>query len=312
MSNFTIIDNSSLRPMVSVAMLAYNHQDYIGRAIESVLMQNIHYSVQIVIAEDCSTDNTRAIILEYQKKYPDIIKLILQNKNVGARQNNYDLLSNLTGKYIAALEGDDFWTDPIKLQKQIFFLENHPEYSITFTNVNVVYEDGLENKVSTLTPIEENRKYSGKEILQQWIAHTSTFVFRNEKEEMKNYANFFFSYQFLYGDTPLFLYLLEFGKAYGFTDYTSSYRRHLGGALSGKDAIQDGIKYITYLKNINKAFNNKGYTRINNNRISVAYLGLLRNKEVKLSDSMKYLFKCIYYDPLLFFKIIKEKLKSKS
>ena len=131
MNSFKIIDQSDITPDVSIAMLAYNHEKYIVDAIESVLMQRTSYTYKIIIAEDFSTDNTRKIVLDYQKKYPKKIKLILQDKNVGANQNNVDLLTNLEGIYIAALEGDDYWTDPLKLQKQIDFLENNPEYKNT-------------------------------------------------------------------------------------------------------------------------------------------------------------------------------------
>ncbi|ODM54954.1 glycosyltransferase family 2 protein [Elizabethkingia meningoseptica] len=303
-------------PKVSIVTITYGHQNQIVEAMESIIHQQYSGDIEFIIANDCSPDDTDEIINKYLESHiiPDNIevKYVRHSINIGMMPNFFYGLKQASGKYIALCEGDDFWTEPEKLQKQVLFLENNPEFCITFTNVNVVYEDGLENKVSTLVPIKESREYSGVEILKTWSAHTSTFVFRNNAGLINNFEKFYNKYRFSYGDTPLFLYLLEFGKAYGFTDYTSSYRRHLGGTLSQKEAIKDGLKYITYLESINKAFNNKNYDKINNNRISAVYLSLLRNKEVKLSDSVKYLFKCIYYDPLLFFKIIKEKLKSKS
>ncbi|MCC9043493.1 glycosyltransferase [Myroides sp. M-43] len=135
MSTYKIIDQTTTQqPTVSVAMLAYNHQEFISEAIESVLMQKITFPIQIVIAEDCSPDNTRAIVLEYQTKYPDIIKLILQDKNVGASQNNDALLNHLDGQYIAPLEGDDYWIDEYKLQQQVDFLEHNQEYNLVYTD----------------------------------------------------------------------------------------------------------------------------------------------------------------------------------
>ncbi|AQW92598.1 glycosyl transferase [Elizabethkingia anophelis] len=299
-------------PKVSVFLMVYNHSSYLRACLDGIINQYVDFNIVINVGDDSSQDSSRIILKEYEERYPGKFKLLLHERNIGAIDNQLSILNLCDGEYVAMCEGDDYWIDPLKLKKQIDFLENNPNYQISFTNVNVVYEEGLESKVSTLVPITESREYSGVEILQTWCAHTSTFVFRNNDGFIKNFEKFYNKYRFSYGDTPLFLYLLEFGKAYGFTDYTSSYRRHLGGTLSQKEAIKDGLKYITYLESINKAFNNKNYDKINNNRISAAYLGLLRNKEVKLSDSMKYLFKCIYYDPLLFFKIIKEKLKSKS
>lgn len=137
-NSFKIINIGINSPDISIAMLAYNHERFIAEAIESVLMQKTSYTYKIIIAEDFSTDNTRKIVLEYQKKYPDKIKLILQEQNVGAGQNNIDLLSNLEGKYIAALEGDDYWTDPLKLQKQVDFLEENEEYGVVWSKFNKV------------------------------------------------------------------------------------------------------------------------------------------------------------------------------
>ena len=141
MSTYQIIDSSSDVPDVSIAMLAYNHEKYIGEAIESVLMQKTNYKYKIVIAEDGSKDATRTILLDYQKKFPDRIRLILQVRNVGAQANNIDLLSNLEGKYVAALEGDDYWIDPLKLQKQIDYLEKNPDYGLVFTDADLYYQN---------------------------------------------------------------------------------------------------------------------------------------------------------------------------
>jgi glycosyltransferase involved in cell wall biosynthesis len=138
MNTFKIIDQCDFTPDISIAMLAYNHEKFIVEAIESVLMQNTSYTYKVIIAEDCSTDRTREILLEYQRKYPDKFKLILQNENVGASINNTNLLTNLEGKYIAALEGDDYWTDPNKLQKQVDFLENNQEYVLCCTSYNIL------------------------------------------------------------------------------------------------------------------------------------------------------------------------------
>ena len=106
---------------------------YIQQALDSVLMQKVNFSWNVVIADDYSTDGTREILLEYKEKYSDLLHLILQENNVGASQNCIDLLSYPNCKYIAYLDGDDYWTDPYKLQKQIDFLENNPEYGICYS-----------------------------------------------------------------------------------------------------------------------------------------------------------------------------------
>lgn len=164
--------------MVSVCMITYNHEKYIRQAIEGVLMQKINFSVELIIGEDCSTDATREICLEYKNKFPNVIKLLLPSHNLGAHENFFQTLSNSSGKYIALCEGDDYWTDPYKLQKQVNFLEKNPAFSLCFHNAIV---KNLQNNTE--------RKFNGKlnkniftirdVILKSWFTPTASFVFRN-------------------------------------------------------------------------------------------------------------------------------------
>lgn len=124
----------SKQPLVSVLMLAYNHAKYIGQAIKGVTIQRTSFPIELIIGEDCSPDNTRDVALSYQKKYPELIRMITADINVGARKNSYRLETSARGKYIAYCEGDDYWHDPQKLQMQVDFLENNPDYGMVFTN----------------------------------------------------------------------------------------------------------------------------------------------------------------------------------
>lgn len=108
-------DNKEI--MVSVFMMTYNHENYIAQALDSILMQKINFGYEIIVGEDCSTDRTREIILSYAQRKPDLFKLILHDHNVGAKANQNAVLNACKGKYIAPCEGDDYWTDPYKLQK---------------------------------------------------------------------------------------------------------------------------------------------------------------------------------------------------
>ena len=121
-------------PFVSVCMITYNHEDYIGHAIEYVVGQETSFPIELVIGEDCSTDRTQQIVFEYQKKYPDLIRIITSEENVGARRNLLRIEIACRGKYIAYCEGDDYWHDPRKLQIQVDFLENNPEYKLVCSN----------------------------------------------------------------------------------------------------------------------------------------------------------------------------------
>ena len=123
-------------------MITYNHERFIAQAIEGVVMQKTQFSYELVIGEDCSTDNTRVIAESYVRKYPDIIRLLPAEKNLGIWANGLRTLKECKGKYLAFCEGDDYWTSPEKLAKQVEMLEKHPGYSICFHNVLVQYEGG--------------------------------------------------------------------------------------------------------------------------------------------------------------------------
>src|SRR5688572_11378120 len=122
-------------PIVSVCLITYNHVSFIRDAIEGVLSQKVNFPWEFIIADDFSVDGSRDIVVEYQKKYPELIRLILQEKNVGAANNWFDLMKAPKGKYIAYFEGDDYWIDDHKLQKQVDFLEKNEKYVGCSSNV---------------------------------------------------------------------------------------------------------------------------------------------------------------------------------
>ena len=117
---------------VSVCMITYNHEAFLAEALESILAQRTTFEIEVIVGEDCSTDNTRAVLLHYQRLHPHLIKPILQPHNVGYHRNFADVLRRASGEYIALLEGDDYWTSPEKLQRQSDLLDAHPEFSMCF------------------------------------------------------------------------------------------------------------------------------------------------------------------------------------
>ena len=126
--------------LLSVCLSTYNHVKYIREAIDGVLMQKVNFSWELIIADDFSTDGTREIVLSYKEKYPEFIKLVLQEKNVGALRNWFDLLNVPASKYIAYFEGDDYWTDSYKLQRQVDFLEKNEDYGLVWTDVDFYHQ----------------------------------------------------------------------------------------------------------------------------------------------------------------------------
>ena len=149
----TKIMNSKIK--LSICVVTYNHKDYIAQALDSFLMQKTNFKFQVIVGDDCSTDGTTDILKEYAKKYPDIIKPIFREKNIGATKNALDVYSNAKTPYVAICEGDDYWTDEYKLQKQVDFLETHPDYSICFHPVKVVYEGFDFEKTDEIYPTQK-------------------------------------------------------------------------------------------------------------------------------------------------------------
>lgn len=127
--------------MLSVCMVTYNHEKYIKDAIEGVINQKCNFSIELLIGEDCSTDNTRTICLEYQKMYPHLVKVITSDCNVGMVQNFLRVVRAAKGKYISFCDGDDYWNLPTKSQTQVDFLETNTEFGLCYSNVLTYNEE---------------------------------------------------------------------------------------------------------------------------------------------------------------------------
>ena len=161
--------------IISVVILTYNQQDTIGRSIDSVLMQKCHVPYEIIIGEDASTDGTRAICQEYAIKHPDVIRLFCNEHNKGITDNYFDCLLQCRGKYIADCAGDDFWTDSMKLEKEVCIMENHPNVTMVITNWQFYNEQTRQTSHSRqcqhapITP--------GREMLKDIITQKNMSVF---------------------------------------------------------------------------------------------------------------------------------------
>lgn len=140
--DYELMPDGSRNPItVSVNVITYGHEAYIRRTLDSILAQKTKFRIEVNVGEDKSPDNTREILLEYQEKYPDIFNMKLREENLGVTKNAYDLFMNAKGKYIAYIEGDDMWSDPYKLQKQVDFLEYHKEYIACTAAVDTIDEN---------------------------------------------------------------------------------------------------------------------------------------------------------------------------
>ena len=167
-------------PLVSVVVLTYNHYFYIEKALNSILSQKTSFSYEILIGDDASSDGTTEVVQAYAQKYPEIIFAAIRPKNMGATRNLCDLFMRCRGKYIASCEGDDFWTDSNKLEKQIKFLEENIKYiACTHDIVLVDQQDNIlsDQKLDWISPV---RIYTFSEFKGVKLpGHPVSLVFRN-------------------------------------------------------------------------------------------------------------------------------------
>ncbi|MDZ7740334.1 MAG: glycosyltransferase [Bacteroidota bacterium] len=215
------------KPMVSICCSTFNHENFIGEALDGFLMQKCDFPVEILIHEDCSTDNTAVIIKEYQQKFSDIIKPKFQKENQyskGVKPISQLLLPRSQGKYIALCEGDDYWTDPYKLQNQVDFLEANEDFAICHHNMQVIYEEN--NNKPHLSNPPDGEKFTTIETLAHGnYIYTASCVFRDGL--FGEFPNWFAKCPI--GDYPLHMLNAQFGKIRYFPEIMGVYRVHNGG-----------------------------------------------------------------------------------
>jgi glycosyltransferase involved in cell wall biosynthesis len=210
-----------MEPVVSICMNTFRHQAFVRQAIESVMMQQTTFTIQLVIGEDLSDDGTRAICEEMAQQYGERIWLLPSDKNYGQNGNLYRTIQACTGKYIALCEGDDYWTDPFKLQKQVDFLENNNGYVMCFHLINTVDRDG--NLLTERQPLEQPINYNGLDFFHVFVP-TPSVVFKNC---LHHFPDAFF--QVKSTDAFLIGMLSGFGNGANLGFVGACYRQHEGG-----------------------------------------------------------------------------------
>ena len=219
-------DSSDL--MLSIMVITYNHEHYIRAALESIIEQQTAFSIEVVVGEDCSTDGTRAILLEYQARYPTLIRLLLHEHNLGVSHNWETTMQACRGKYIALLEGDDYWTSPQKLQKQVDFLETHPDFSMCFHNTRIKYEEDSPRRASPLVTTHAKTELTLDDVTRDWSIATATVVFRRELlQTVPEWVH-----NSVVVDLPVFALLASRGRVGYLLGEMSVYRVHAGGVTS--------------------------------------------------------------------------------
>ena len=223
--------------LLSVVVITYNHGRWIRQCLDGIIMQQTDFPVEIIVHDDASTDGTADIIRQYAAEHPDTIVPLLRTENQYNRHRNFnrilsDCFDRCRGEYIAICEGDDYWTDPRKLQRQVDFLRNHHDFSLCFHNATVFSPSEEPKPFARL----ENREYSARELISRWISPTASFLFRASVVRSDLYRRVVDSKKLLVGDSPIMRTALAHGRVYGFADAMSAYRRLPGGALASLQA----------------------------------------------------------------------------
>lgn len=213
--------------LVSVIIISYNQELFIGQAVSSVLMQNTNFRYEILIGDDASIDRTPEILKELQKKHPDIIRLFLRKRNLGATRNAYELLMNARGAYIAVCEGDDYWISKNKLQIQVDFLEKNPSFIGCSHSYIAVDQNGTPLRRQHLRWVSNKTRYTLKDFKGIMLpGQAATIVRRNiYLDKSKDYSICYKANPQI-GDRTMVLIYASKGDFYHFKEKMSCYRRY--------------------------------------------------------------------------------------
>jgi glycosyltransferase involved in cell wall biosynthesis len=276
---------------VSVIVHTYNHEKFIRQTLDSILSQQVNFEYEVIVGDDASLDLTPQIITEYQQKFPEIIKPLLHPKNLGGfgKNNTLATLAVCKGEYIAAMDGDDYWTNPHKLQKQVDFLDKNPDFVSCFHNALIHFEDGShpdmyvnDNTQKEVTGIED---LIGEDEI--WFMATSAVMFRNGI--IKEYPKWF--HESKSGDIPRYVLLGKHGKFFYINEVMSVYRKN-GSGMSFTDGKQDAdflFNRIGMYKGIDEELGFKFHSTINKN---IARYCLMLANSIQFGDNF---FRSRYY-----------------
>ncbi len=269
---------------ISVVVTTYNHKTYIEECLNSILEQQTTYSFEIILGEDDSKDGTREICMAYAKRFPDKIKLFLRSRKDaiiinGKPTGRYNFTENIKaakGRYIALCEGDDYWTDPKKLQKQVDFLEANKNYAGCFHNVMYSHYSKPKDTYNWRT-YNRSDFYQIDTITTRALFHTSSYVFRNDDFQ---FPDWFF--QIVSGDMALLAIISKKGDLKLLDGSMSVYRKHEGGITANERKIQfhnDRIQLIDQLNDFfDKTYDDKAKKVMDFHKTEIDQL---RHKSIK-------------------------------
>ena len=247
---------------VQIICITYKHEKFIAQALDSILMQKTNFQFEIIVSEDCSPDRTRDIVKLYQKRYPRIIKPIYQEQNVGAMANFRTALEAVSAKFVALCEGDDYWLDKFKLQKQVDALQNNSDCAVCCHPVMIRWED--KSHVDEIFPNREgfiNKKiFTFEDLKRKNFIQTNSVMYR--WGIFRKDLSALFPSDILPGDWLLHLLHATLGNILFLDDVMAVYRKWAGGLWAGAGASPAwfcacGIAHMNFFKHLEKVFPGK-------------------------------------------------------
>lgn len=292
--------NKEERPlMVTIRCITYNHEPYIRQCLEGFIMQKTNFRFEAIVHDDASTDETAKIIREYAEKYPDIIKPIFETENQYSKLDGSIqriMSEHIHGKYVAMCEGDDYWIDPLKLQKQVDFLESNPEYSMCAHNAFVFYQQ--KNDVCLFNKTSYSGELPVHDAIHAWKIPTASILVLSEvAKEYPSWLAVIYS-----GDYSLILRTLLKGKIYLISDIMSVYRiSYVGYSASalykGKNIFmleQRLILLESFLRGTGGMFAMEIESKISSLKEEIVFQECKDNRKI-----LRLLFTPIFYKKLL-------------
>jgi glycosyltransferase involved in cell wall biosynthesis len=254
---------------LSVAMVTYNHEIFIRQAIESVLAQRVNFEFQVVVGEDCSTDATRSVLMELHDRYTERIVPVLQQQNIRMVRNLCSTLAACRGEYVAIIEGDDYWTSEDKLQKQVDFLDKHPDYSICCHRVQIRDDAGAGREgISPILHFHAGSYTIGDIIAFNFIPNISVVYRANS---IRPFPESFLELPFC--DWPLHIFAASSGKIHLMDDVMAVHRMHAGGMFNSRKSVDQKMVLIPQLEAVDRHLNLQ-YSDAIARTIASLYLGM--------------------------------------
>jgi len=280
-------------PKISVLLLAYNVEKYIEQAIESILVQKTNFDMEILVGNDGSTDKTVNILRKYEAKYPETIKLHITSKNKGNALDFINLKAASKGKYFTVLDGDDYWIDEKKLQKQIDFLEKNPEFYVCGHNTHLMKNEKIVGKIYDSAIDKTPYKFQTNDFKELLLGgnvpymHTSSLIYKNDFMKDIEYSKWATPYY--RGDTIRTFFYGEKGKIKYLNEIMSVYRLHTDGIYTRLSDVEKEIRHIEF------------YEYHKNNTFSGEYKTMFNQVILNQFSATKKICKGIFFLQLKYF-----------